>query len=164
VWVWIDDTSEGLWYGDDAGSNVLVACGLAHQLLQGLIGETCQIAEKLSVSHEIDSEHLWQGESDEGVPDVFEKLVLEKGGEGGSALCVTGRAETSLFAAQCQQLFRSASVALQSCETGFDGAAVKVAGDDLIDEPSPETEFSLEAVLPECLDVVVVGLEELIEG
>jgi len=69
-----------------------------------------------------------------------------------------------LFAAQCQQLFRSASVALQSCETGFDGAAVKVAGDDLIDEPSPETEFSLEAVLPDGLDVVVVGLEELIEG
>jgi len=36
--------------------------------------------------HEVDPEHLWQGEGDEAMADVFENFVFEKCGESGGAL------------------------------------------------------------------------------
>lgn len=80
--------------------------------------------------------------------DVFEKLILEKGGKCGGTLGITRRADASLFATEREQPLASACIALQPCETRFDSAAVKVSGDDVIDEASPESEFLLESVLP----------------
>jgi hypothetical protein len=37
------------------------------------------------VSHQEGPEHFWQGEGPQ-MPDVFEQLVFEKGGESGGAL------------------------------------------------------------------------------
>src|SRR3990172_10509889 len=53
----------------------------------------------------------------------------------------------------------TACLASKSCEARFGDAAVKVAGDDGIDEASPESVFFLEVLLPDGLDVLVVGLE-----
>ena len=63
--------------------SVVVACGFAHQLVDGFVGEPCELGEKLTISHEEGPEHFWHGESPHGVPDVFEQLVFEKGGESG---------------------------------------------------------------------------------
>lgn len=68
---------------DDAGPSADVAGGFAHQLVDGFIGEPCEIGKKLAMSHEEGPEHLWQGERPHGVADVFEQLILEKGGESG---------------------------------------------------------------------------------
>jgi hypothetical protein len=89
MWVWVDETSKGLRHGDHSGPNLLVIDGLAHQLVDGLIGQTSKIGEKLPVVHEVNPEHLWESESEKRMSDVFENLVFEKGSEGGSAFCIT---------------------------------------------------------------------------
>ena len=58
VGMWIQQSSKGLRHGDDAGPSVLVIDGFAHQLVDGFIGETSEIGEKLSVPHEKDPHHL----------------------------------------------------------------------------------------------------------
>jgi len=74
---------------------------------------------------------------------------------------MTGSA--SLFAGERQQLLHSTSIALQPCETRFDSATVKVSGDDVIDEASPEPVPLLESLLPASLDILEVSLHELIK-
>lgn len=84
--VWVDETSKGLGHDDDSGSSVLVIDGLRHQLVNGLIGEPSESGKKLPVAHEVRAKHLGQSEGEPFVSDVFEKLVVEDGGESGSAL------------------------------------------------------------------------------
>jgi hypothetical protein len=50
VGVRVDEASETLRHGDHPGSSLWVVDGFSHQLLQGLMGETGEIWEKLSVS------------------------------------------------------------------------------------------------------------------
>ncbi len=96
--------------------------------------------------------------------DVFEELVLEKGGESGSSFGIARRTDASLFAAECQKALASAPQALEPGEARFDRATIEVASDDGIDETAPIAVFFLEALLPQSLDVLVVGLEKLIKG
>jgi hypothetical protein len=86
MWVWVDEASKSLRHGDDTGPSVLVVDGFAHQLAERLVGQTSEIGKKLPVVHEVRPEHLGESESEQFVSDVFEKLVLEKGGEGSGAL------------------------------------------------------------------------------
>ena len=72
----LQDRAKGLRDTDDAGPSAVVACGFAHQLVDGFIGEPCELAEKLTMSHEEGPQHLGQGERPHGVPDVFEQLVF----------------------------------------------------------------------------------------
>ena len=102
MWVWIDETSKSLRHRDHSGPSVSVVDGFTHQLAERLIGQTSEIGKKLPMVHEVRPEHLGQSEGEECVADVCEKLVLEKGGEGSGSLGVAGRAEATLFAAQCQ--------------------------------------------------------------
>src|SRR3990172_8475916 len=48
---------------NDARSSVFVARSFAHELLYGLVGESCEIGEQLAVSHEEGPQHFGQGES-----------------------------------------------------------------------------------------------------
>jgi len=47
-----------------------------------------EIGEKFPVMHEVSAEHLWKCKGDQSMSDVFEKLLLEKGGESGRAFAV----------------------------------------------------------------------------
>jgi hypothetical protein len=82
----LQERAEGLRDTNDAGSSVFVAGGFAKELLDGLVGETCEIGKQAAVSHEEGPQHFWQREGPQTMPDVFEQLVFEKGGEGGGAL------------------------------------------------------------------------------
>jgi hypothetical protein len=82
----LQERAKGLRDTNDAGSSVFIARGFAHELLDGLIGESCEIGEQLAVSHEERPQHFGQGESPQAVADVFEQLILEKGGESGRPL------------------------------------------------------------------------------
>lgn len=62
VGMWIDEASETLRHGDDSGASLLVDDDFSHQLLKGLIGETGEVGEKLSVSQEVSPEHLGESE------------------------------------------------------------------------------------------------------
>lgn len=55
----LQEGAKGLRDTNDAGSSVFVARGFAHKLLDGLIGETCEIGEQLAVSHEEGPQHFW---------------------------------------------------------------------------------------------------------
>ena len=83
MWMGLQHGAKGLRDTDDAGPSAVVACGVAHQLVDCFVGEPCELGEKLTISHEEGAQHFWQGERPHGVPDVFEQLVFEKGGESG---------------------------------------------------------------------------------
>ena len=53
VRMWIKESAKSLRHGDDAGPSVGVGGSFGHQLLDGFIGETREIGEKLSVPPEI---------------------------------------------------------------------------------------------------------------
>jgi len=65
VRVGIQDTAEGLGYGDDAGACLFVTHGFSHQLLDRRVSEPCQITQELSVVHKIRAKHLWNREGPE---------------------------------------------------------------------------------------------------
>ena len=67
----------------------MVTGGFAHQLVDGLITKANEISEELALIHEIRSKHFWNRESPQAMADVFQKLVLEKGGKGGCPLRIT---------------------------------------------------------------------------
>ena len=90
--------------------------------------------------------------------DVFEELVLDKRSEGGSSFGVARRTDTPLFAGESKKTLASAPHALESGEARFDRATIEVATDDGIEEATPIAVLFLEALLPDCLDVVVVRL------
>ncbi len=49
VGVRLSERAKGLRDTNDARSSVFVASGLAHELLDGLVGESCEIGEQLAV-------------------------------------------------------------------------------------------------------------------
>jgi len=51
----------------------------------------------------------------------------------------------------------------ESCETRIRDSAVKVAGDDVVDEAAPVAVLFLEALFPHRFHVLVILLEELIQ-
>ena len=52
VWMRLDEVPERLGDGDDAGTSPRVADGFAHQLLNGLVSDSGQVPQKLSVMRE----------------------------------------------------------------------------------------------------------------
>src|SRR3990172_7908589 len=83
VGVWVENTSKCWWDHNDSGTGVRIAGGFEHQLLDGLISKAGQITQKLSLAHEIRSEHLWKGKCPETMANVFQQLVFEKSSKGG---------------------------------------------------------------------------------
>ena len=113
-------------HGDDPGTGFVVTGGFAHQLVDGLVSKANEISEQLAPEHEIRSEHFWNRKRPQTMADVFQNLIREKGGirlrqdfggilpkpptqyewrrrqKGGCPLRITGRADASLFAAECE--------------------------------------------------------------
>ncbi len=56
----VHNTPKRLWDHNDSGTGVGIADGFGHQLLDGLISKAGQITQKLSLAHEVGSEHLWK--------------------------------------------------------------------------------------------------------
>ena len=52
--------------------------GFEHQLLDGLISKAGQIPQKLSLAHEIGSEHLGKCKCPQTMANVFQQLVFKK--------------------------------------------------------------------------------------
>ncbi|GMR23811.1 MAG: hypothetical protein BMS9Abin37_2283 [Acidobacteriota bacterium] len=100
--MYVQNTPKRLRHSDDPGTGFVVAGGFAQQLVDGLLGKANEISEQLASVHEIRMEHFRDRESPQAVADVFQELVLEKGGKGGRSLGVTRRADASLFAAECE--------------------------------------------------------------
>ncbi len=57
-----------------------------------------------------------------------------------------------------------ARVTAKPSEARFRDSTVKVTSHNRVDEASPEAVFFFESLLPDGLDIFVVGLEELIQG
>jgi hypothetical protein len=75
----------------------------------------------------------------------------------------TTRPFTSTFSVLPQEPLGVAVVTTKPGETRLFRSAVEVTGDDLVDEASPETVPFLKVLLPQGLDVVKVGLQELVQ-
>jgi hypothetical protein len=89
----IQDAAKGLWYGNDTRAGLLITDGFDHQLFDGLISKPRQIAQELSVMHEVGSKHFGEGERPQGMADVLQQLVLKKRGEGGCSFAHLSRAK-----------------------------------------------------------------------
>ena len=96
--------------------------------------------------------------------NVFQYLVFEEGSKGSGAFGVAGRADPPLFAAESEQVLASAVIALEPGEARVRDSTVKVTSHNRVDEASPEAVFFFESLLPNGLDIFVVGLEELIQS
>jgi hypothetical protein len=68
------------------------------------------------------------------------------------------------LAGESEQALASAVIALEPGEARLRDSTVKVTNHNRVDEASPEAVFFFESLLPNGLDIVVVGLEELIQS
>jgi hypothetical protein len=84
--------------------------------------------------HEVRAKHLGDGEDPLGVTDVGDDLVLEEGGELGSALGPAGRAEPAPFAGKGEQVLGGAVGAPDAGEASLEDAAVEVPRDHAVEE------------------------------
>jgi hypothetical protein len=98
------------------------------------------------------------------VSNFFEHLVGQKSCKGRRTLGAAAGAETSLLAACCHEKLGAAVRASDAGKTRLEATAVKIGGDDTIDEGSPEAIALLEALLPEALNLVVKSFDEAIQG
>ncbi len=87
--MYVQNTPKCLRHGDHAGTGFVVTGGLAHQLVDGLVSEANEISEELALKHKIRPERFWNRETPQAMSDVFQELILEKGGKGGRPLRVT---------------------------------------------------------------------------
>jgi hypothetical protein len=133
---------ERLGHRDHAGAEALLLAGRhGHQLAHGLPGRGAERAEELSVMHEVRAKHLGDGEDPLGVADVGDDLVLEEGGELGSALGPAGRAEPAPFAGKGEQVLGGAVGAADAGEALLEDAAVEVPRDHAVEEAAPEANW-----------------------
>lgn len=87
MWMKSGGLSESLDDGDHARTKAVMfeSCG-AHELLDGLVGASGELAEKLAVVEEVAPEHLGDRENPHRVRDVLEDFVVKEGGKCGGAL------------------------------------------------------------------------------
>ena len=72
---------EGLDGDDHGGPRALVLDGSDHELMNGLVSGLGELGEELAVEEEVGAEHFGNGETPNGMADVFQELLLEKGCE-----------------------------------------------------------------------------------
>jgi hypothetical protein len=154
--------AEGLNDGDHARTKALFfESGGAHELLDGLVSASGELAEKLAVVEEVGSEHFGNRENPHRVRDVLEDFVIQERRKGCGSLRVTRGTDVSLTTGEHDQPLGTAVVASKPGEATFRRSTVEVTSDDGIGETSLPAVGVLEAVLPHRLDVVVVGLDQL---
>lgn len=135
--------------------------GGAHEPLEGIVGATGELTEKLTMVEKVDSEHLWDRKNPHGVRHVFEHFVVKESGKCRGSLGVTRRTEVPLTTREHKQPLGTTLVTSKPSETTFRRRTVEVTSDDGVGETSPSAVGVLESVLPERLDVLVVGLDQL---
>ncbi len=77
---------EGLYGDDHADANVLVIDSSGHELMDSFVAGPGELGEELAVEEEVAAEHFGNGETPNGMADVFQKLLLEKSREGRGSL------------------------------------------------------------------------------
>jgi hypothetical protein len=95
--------------------------------------------------------------------DVGDHSVLEEGRELGRALGPAGRAETTSFAGEGEQVLSGAAGTADAGEASFGDAAVEVPPDHPVEDAAPEAVAALEEILPCPLDGLKQGLEQRVE-
>jgi len=68
---------------------LFVESGGGHKLPQGFVSAPGELAEKLAVMEEVDSEHLGDGKNPHCVRHVLEHIVVQESGEGRRSLGIT---------------------------------------------------------------------------
>ena len=63
--------------------------GGGHKLCYRLVGTSGELAEKLAVVEEVDSEHFWDRKNPHGVRHFFEHFVIQESSEGSSSFGIT---------------------------------------------------------------------------
>ena len=77
---------ECLYGGDHADANVVVIDSGGHELVDGGGAGAGELGEELAAEEKIAAEHFGNGETPNGMADVFQKLLLKKSCEGGGSL------------------------------------------------------------------------------
>jgi hypothetical protein len=79
--------AEGLNDADHARTKAVLfeSCG-AHELVDGLVSASGELAEKLAVVEEVRPEHLWDRENPHRVRNILEDFVVQERGEGCGSL------------------------------------------------------------------------------
>ncbi len=77
---------EGLYGDDHADANVVVIDSSGHELVDGFVAGAGELSEELSVEEEVAAEHFGNGETPNGMADVFQKPLLKKACEGRGSL------------------------------------------------------------------------------
>jgi hypothetical protein len=95
--------------------------------------------------------------------DVFEDVVGEERGQLGPALGGARGAQLALLAGERDEHLVAALSTANACEALLPDTAVEVAGDRGVPAALPEAVARLEALLPDELDGLVEGLEELVQ-
>jgi len=113
---------------------------------------------------EVRPQHLWDGQHPLGVPDGLEDLVGEQRGRRSRALRSARRAQITGLAREGQQILLGTVGAAHPGEPVLEQAAVQVAPNLLVDEPTPVPILPLESLLPLRLNLVEMGLEEAVQG
>jgi hypothetical protein len=99
-----------------------------------------------------------------GVGDVGEDFVLEELGEERRTFGSTGGAKSAALAGESNEKLEAALGTNDAGETGFEESAVQVREDGGIPVGFPEAVSSFESLLPQALEGLEVGIEDLIEG
>lgn len=113
---------------------------------------------------EVRPQHLWDGQHPLGVPDGLEDLVGQQRGRRSRALRSARRAQITGLAREGQQILLGTVGAAHPGEPVLEQAAVQVAPNLLVDEPTPVPILPLESLLPLRLNLVEMGLEEAVQG
>lgn len=96
--------------------------------------------------------------------NLLEHFVGQEGRKGGRSFGAAAGAEPPQLAACRYQELVTAGPAFDAGETCFESTAFEILLDDVVNKTSPEAVASLEAILPESLDLVVEGLDEPVQG
>jgi len=89
VWIPLQVVGEGLDGGDHAGLSLRVIDGGGHEFVNGFVGGPGELGEELAVEEEVGAKHFGNGETPNGMADIFQELVFEKNREGRGSLGIT---------------------------------------------------------------------------
>ena len=98
-----------------------------------------------------------------GMRDVGEDLFLKQQREDDGTLRPTRGAEGAGFAGERDEELEATLRANSASETGFEEPTVEIPHHGRVVKTSPEAEAALEALLPQAFELLVVGIEKLIE-
>lgn len=110
---------------DDAGDDVGLAAGRAHEVAEGTVGDAAQLSEESAVVQEEGPQALGDGEHEHPVRDSVEELVVEPVGPDLESLGVACGTENPRLATEGHQELGPTAIAADASETSFEESAVQ---------------------------------------